>query len=44
MKLIDKTIGRVFEDQVALHSDEDFLIYADRGLRFTFRAFNDRVN
>ena len=44
MKLIDKTIGRVFEDQVALHSDEDFLIYADRGLRFTFRAYNDRVN
>ena len=44
MKLIDKTIGRVFEEQVALHSDEDFLIYADRGLRFTFRAFNDRVN
>ncbi len=44
MKLIDKTIGRVFEEQVALHSDEDFLIYADRGLRFTFRAYNDRVN
>jgi fatty-acyl-CoA synthase len=44
MEFINKTVGQVFEDQVALYPDEDFLIYSDRGLRFTFRAFDERVN
>jgi fatty-acyl-CoA synthase len=44
MEFITKTIGQVFEDQVALYPDDDFLIYSDRDLRFTFRAFDERVN
>lgn len=44
MELIEKTIGQVFEEQVALYPDDDFLIYSDRDLRFTFRAFDGRVN
>jgi fatty-acyl-CoA synthase len=44
MEFITKTIGQVFEDQVALYPDEDFLIYADRNLRFSFRQFDERVN
>jgi fatty-acyl-CoA synthase len=44
MEFINKTIGQVFEDQVAVYPNDDFLIYADRDLRFTFREFDDRVN
>jgi fatty-acyl-CoA synthase len=44
MEFITKTIVQVFEDQVALYPDDDFLIYADRDLRFTFRAFDERIN
>jgi len=44
MEFITQTIGQVLEEQVALYPDDDFLIYSDRNLRFTFRAFNERVN
>jgi len=44
MEFITKTIGQVFEEQVSLYPDDDFLIYSDRDLRFTFRAFDERVN
>ena len=44
MEYITQTIGQVFEEQVSLYPDDDFLIYSDRNLRFTFRAFDERVN
>ncbi|HNX60031.1 MAG TPA: AMP-binding protein, partial [Spirochaetota bacterium] len=44
MEFINKTLGDVFEDQVALYPDQDFVIYPDRDLRFTFRQFDERVN
>jgi len=44
MQLIEKTIGAVLEDQAALYPDKDFVVYADRGLRFSYRQFDARVN
>ncbi len=44
MEFITKTIGQVFEEQAARYPDDAFLIYSDRNLRFTFRAFDERVN
>jgi fatty-acyl-CoA synthase len=44
MEFITKTIGQVFEEQAARYPDEEFLIYSDRNLRFTYKNFNERVN
>ena len=44
MRLIEKTIGEVLEDQVRAFPDKEFLIYSDRDLRFTFSQFDERVN
>jgi fatty-acyl-CoA synthase len=44
MPLLEKTIGAVLEEQVALFPDKDFIVYADRGLRFTYAQFDARVN
>ena len=41
---LEKTIGAVLEEQVALYPDKDFIVYADRGLRFSYRQFDVRVN
>ena len=38
MQFLEKTIGAVLEEQVALFPDKDFIVYADRGLRFTLRG------
>ncbi|NLN92091.1 MAG: AMP-binding protein [Candidatus Hydrogenedens sp.] len=40
---IDKTIGTVFQEQASLHADKDFMIYPDRGLRFTWKEFDERT-
>ena len=44
MQLLSKTIGAVLEEQVLLYPDKDFIVYADRGLRFSYRQFDERVN
>jgi fatty-acyl-CoA synthase len=44
VELLEKTIGAVLEEQVALFPDKDFIVYADRGLRFSYRQFDERVN
>ncbi len=44
MKLINKTIGQVFEEQVAAFPDKDFMVYSDRNLRFTYSQFDQRIN
>jgi len=38
------TIGDFFEQQVQKAPDREFIVYPDRGLRFTYRQFNERVN
>ena len=44
MEFLTKTIGQVFEDQVAKYPDKEFLVYSDRGLRFTYKQFDERCN
>ena len=38
------TIGRYFEDVVAADPDREFIVYPDRDLRWTYSAFDERVN
>ncbi len=44
MEIIEKTIGQVFDDCVAAHPEREFIIFADRNLRFTWGSFDRRVN
>ena len=43
-ELIDYTVGGILEKYVAEDPDHEFLIYPDRGLRFTYKEFDERVN
>jgi fatty-acyl-CoA synthase len=44
MEYITETLGQVLETQAARHPDKEFIVYADRGLRFTYAEFDRRVN
>jgi len=44
MQLFDKTLGDWLEYWAEITPDQDFLVYADRNLRFSYRAFNERVD
>ena len=44
MELIDKTFGQFIEQWAAETPDKEFIIYADRNLRFTYAQFNLRVD
>ena len=43
-ELIDYTVGGILEKYVAEYPDHEFMIYPDRGLRFTYKEFDERVN
>ncbi|MCL2525467.1 MAG: AMP-binding protein [Coriobacteriia bacterium] len=40
----DLTIGQFLEKEVAQNPDQDFLVMPDRGLRWSYAQFDDRVN
>ena len=40
----DLTIGAFLEKEVAEHPDRDFLVMPDRGLRWSYAQFDERVN
>ncbi|MFB6318911.1 AMP-binding protein [Saccharicrinis sp. FJH54] len=42
--MLDHTLGTALENIVTKTPDKDFIIYPDRNLRFTYKAFDDRVN
>ncbi|MCF8360514.1 MAG: AMP-binding protein [Prolixibacteraceae bacterium] len=44
MKLIEKTLGYYVEKWARETPDKDFIVYADRGLRFSYKTFNERVD
>lgn len=44
MELIEKTFGQFIEQWAAETPDKEFIIYADRNLRFTYAQFNQRVD
>lgn len=40
----DLSLGQYFEMQVAKHADNDFIVYPDRDLRWTYAQFDERVD
>jgi fatty-acyl-CoA synthase len=44
MQLLDYTLGEMLEKWVYETPDQEFMVYPDRNLRFTYAAFNDRVD
>jgi fatty-acyl-CoA synthase len=44
MEYITDTLGGILEAQVARHPAKEFIVYPDRGLRFTYAEFDRRVN
>ncbi len=44
MKLIETTLGTLLRDQARVRGDSDFIIYSDRGLRFSYAEFDKRVD
>ena len=39
--LLNKTIGQVLEDSAAKFPENDALVYVDRGLRYSYKEFNE---
>jgi fatty-acyl-CoA synthase len=44
MKLFDRTLGDWLEYWATETPDHEYIVYSDRNLRFTWSAFNDRVD
>jgi len=44
MEYIEKTLSQMLREKTAAHPDHDFLVYADRNLRFTYSGFDKRVD
>ena len=44
MNYIEKTLSEVLRDKTRAHPDHDFLVYADRNLRFSYAEFDQRVD
>ncbi|MEG1617886.1 MAG: AMP-binding protein [Bacteroidales bacterium] len=44
MQLFEKTLGDWLEYWADRQPDHDFIVYPDRGMRFTYKQFNERVN
>ncbi len=44
MLFTEDTVGEFFEKMVEKDPDKEFMVYPDRGLKFTYREFNERVN
>ncbi|MDR1862475.1 MAG: AMP-binding protein, partial [Treponema sp.] len=44
MEYIEKTLGQVLRETAQKQGDHDFLVYADRDLRFSYAAFDRRVD
>jgi len=44
MQLLDSTLGEMIEKWAYKTPDNDFMIYPDRNLRFTYGEFNNRVD
>ena len=44
MDLITTTFGQFLEKWAQLTPNKDFIVYPDRGLRFSYKTFNERVD
>jgi len=44
MEYLEKTLGQVLREKAQSQPDHDFIVYADRDLRFTYGEFDRRVD
>ena len=44
MEYIEKTLGQVLRETAEKQPDRDFIVYADRDLRFSYKEFDRRVD
>ena len=44
MPFITATIGELFEQQVAIDPQQEFVVYPEHDLRFTYGEFNEQIN
>ena len=44
MEYIEKTLGEVLREKAQANPNHDFIVYADRNLRFTYGEFDKRVD
>ena len=44
MEYIETTLGALLRDKARTQPNHDFIVYADRGLRFSYKEFDDRVD
>lgn len=44
MELQNRTIGQWLEHWACVSPEKEYIVYSDRNLRFTWRAFNERVD
>ena len=44
MQMIDYTLGEILEKWAIESPEQEFIVYPDRNLRFTYRDFNERVD
>jgi fatty-acyl-CoA synthase len=44
MELLEQTLGSLLEKWANELPEHDFMVYPDRGLRFTYKEFNERVD
>jgi fatty-acyl-CoA synthase len=44
VEYIETTLGNLLREKARTQPDRDFLVYADRGLRFTYAEFDKRVD
>ena len=44
MQLLDFTLGELLEKYAIEAPEREFIVYADRNLRFTYAQFNERVD
>ncbi|MCQ2613637.1 MAG: AMP-binding protein [Treponemataceae bacterium] len=42
--MIELTLNQLLHEKAAADPDHDFMVYSDRGLRFSYREFNERVD
>lgn len=44
MKLFNQTLGALLEEKTKLNPEKDCIVYPDRGIRFSYKEFNERVD
>jgi len=44
MQLLENTLGELLEKWARETPDQEFIVYPDRNLRFTYASFDKRVN